>query len=63
MQETLGVLLPVVEAALNHTEPNGMTRIYQHHKYRDEMRNAWTRLGAHLDKLMRKKSSSCPSPD
>lgn len=45
----------VIEAVLNHAEPNRMKRIYQHHKYRDEMRDAWLRLGAHLDKLMRKK--------
>ncbi len=61
--QQLGVLPPVIEAVLNHVEPNRMKRIYQHHKYRDEMRGAWLRLGAHLEKLMRKKSPTHRSSD
>ena len=50
----VGALPHVIEAVLNDAEPNRMKRIYQHHKYRDEMRDAWLRLGAQLDKLLRK---------
>ena len=50
MQE-LGVMPFVIEAVLNHAEPNRMKRIYQKHKYRAEMRDAWLRLGAYLESL------------
>ena len=59
MQNEVKALPHVIESVLNHAEPDRMKRIYQHHKYRDEMRDAWVRLGAYLERLMRKKS---PTP-
>lgn len=55
LMQDIGVLPVVIEAVLNHTEPNRMKRIYQRHKYKKEMRDAWLRLGAYLDKLMRRR--------
>ena len=54
----LGVLPHVIEAVLNHAEPNRMKRIYQRHEYQVEMRDAWRRLGAHLTKILRKKATA-----
>ena len=61
--QKLGTPPHVIEAMLNHTEPNRMKRIYQTHKYEKEMREAWLLLGAYLDKLMRKKLPPNPSVD
>jgi integrase len=55
LMQNCGVPPHVIEAVLNHTEPNRMKRIYQQHKYEKEMREAWLLLGAYLDKLMKKK--------
>ena len=55
LMQDLNVLPHVIEAALNHTEPNRMKRIYQRGKYKKEMREGWLRLGEYLDKLMRRK--------
>ena len=55
LMQNCGVPPHVIEAVLNHTEPNRMKRIYQQHKYEKEMRDAWLLLGAYLDKLMKKK--------
>jgi integrase len=63
LMQKRGVLPPVIEAVLNHTEPNRMKRIYQQHKYKNEMRDAWLRLGTYLDQLMRKKLPPTPRVD
>jgi integrase len=47
----LGVLPAVIEKCLNHTEPNRMILIYQRHDYRAERRDAFNRLGNHLERL------------
>lgn len=54
MQE-LDVDQNIIEAVLNHTEPNKVKRIYQRHKYEAKKRDAWLRLGAWLENLMVKK--------
>ena len=55
LMQDLNVQPHVIEAVLNHTEPNRMKRIYQRGKYKKEMREAWLRLGSYLDKLSRRK--------
>jgi integrase len=50
MQE-LGVLPSVIEKCLNHTEPALVRRTYQRAEYVPERRSAFSRLGAHLERL------------
>jgi integrase len=52
MQE-LGVLPSVIEKCLNHTEPALVRRTYQRAEYIPERRDAFSRLGAHLERLVR----------
>jgi integrase len=47
----LGVLPAVIEKCLNHTEANRMVQVYQRHDYRAERRDAFNRLGHHLEQL------------
>lgn len=49
----LGVLPAVIEKCLNHTEANRLVQVYQRHDYRTERRDAFNRLGHHLDSLAR----------
>ncbi|MGX7001953.1 tyrosine-type recombinase/integrase [Caballeronia sp. KNU42] len=51
LMQKLGILPPVIEACLNHVEPNRMKRVYQHHDYEVEQREAWTALGQKLKAL------------
>lgn len=51
MMTALGVLPEVAERCLNHLEENRVKRIYQRHTYETEMKEAWERLGNHLEKL------------
>lgn len=51
MLQALNVGQHIIERILNHAEPNRMVRIYQRHDYADELRAAWTTLGARLDLL------------
>lgn len=53
LMQTLGVLPVVIEACLNHTEPNRIVRTYQTHDYAAEKREAWRLLGDRLDLLTR----------
>ncbi|CCB91131.1 putative uncharacterized protein [Waddlia chondrophila 2032/99] len=53
LMNSLGVLPEVAERCLNHTEENKMKRIYQRYGYEDEMREAWDKLGEHLEQLIR----------
>ena len=49
--QSLGVLPAVIEKCLNHTEANRMVQVYQRHDYRPERRDAFHRLGHHLERL------------
>lgn len=48
-----GVLPSVIERALNHTEARGVVAVYQRSEYLPERRDAFNRLGDHLDRLTR----------
>lgn len=48
----LGVLPEVAERCLNHTEENKIKRTYQRHSYKNEMTEAWEKLGKRLDHLV-----------
>jgi len=50
MQE-LGVLPAVIEKCLNHSEPALVRRTYQRAEYLPERRDAFARLGAHLERI------------
>jgi integrase len=54
MMTALGVLPEVAERCLNHLEENRVKRIYQRHTYEVEMKEAWEKLGNHLESLTRK---------
>lgn len=56
LMTSLGVLPEVAERCLNHAEENKIKRIYQRYGYEPEMKQAWERLGDHLDKLITEKS-------
>ena len=51
LMQGLGVAPAVIEKALNHTEPRRLVAVYQRHDYRAERRDAFARLGAHLERL------------
>lgn len=51
MMQGLGVLPAVIEKCLNHTEANRMVQVYQRHDYRAERRDAFNRLGHHLERM------------
>jgi integrase len=53
MMQRLGVAPAVIEKALNHTEPRRLVAVYQRHDYRAERREAFTRLGEHLERLVK----------
>lgn len=48
---TLGVRPDVIELCLNHIEQNRMRRTYQHQSLKPQQKEAWSILGAHLEKL------------
>lgn len=52
LMTALGVLPEVAERCLNHTEENKVKRTYQRHSYSREMADAWSELGAHLEKIL-----------
>lgn len=54
MMTALGVLPEVAERCLNHLEENRVKRIYQRHTYEAEMKEAWKKLGNHLESLARR---------
>lgn len=49
--QSLGVLPAVIEKCLNHAEANRLVQVYQRHDYRPERRDAFNRLGHHLERL------------
>jgi integrase len=49
---SLGISPEVVERCLNHIEQNKLIRTYQVYDYAREQKEAWERLGGHLEKLM-----------
>ena len=60
MQE-LGVLPSVIEKCLNHTEPALVRRTYQRAEYIPERREAFARLGEHLERLIRGDVNAAPA--
>jgi len=60
MQE-LGVLPSVIEKCLNHTEPALVRRTYQRAEYIPERREAFARLGEHLERVMRGDVNTSPA--
>ena len=61
--QRIGIAESIVHRCLSHTTKNGkdgkaevdsikLGRIYLRHAYKDEMRDAWMRLGAHLEQVM-----------
>jgi integrase len=61
MQE-LGVLPAVIEKCLNHTEPVAIRRVYQRSEYVPERRDAFNRLGNHLENLIRGEADRMVAP-
>ena len=53
LMNSLRVLPEVAERCLNHMEENKMKRIYQRYGYESEMKEAWDKLGEHLEQLIR----------
>lgn len=51
----LGILPAIIEKCLNHTEQNRMVAVYQRHDYRPERKDAFNRLGHHLEELAKGK--------
>ena len=51
MMVALEVLPEVAERCLNHVEGNKVKRVYQRHRYENEMRQAWALLGERLELL------------
>lgn len=51
LMQALGVAPAVIEKALNHTEPRRLVATYQRYDYRTERRDAFNRLGEHLERL------------
>ncbi len=49
--QSLGVLPAIIERCLNHQEANRLVKVYQRHDYRPERRDAFDRLGHHLEEL------------
>lgn len=58
LMQSLGVLSAVVDKALNHVEARRLVAVYQRHDYRAERRDAFNRLGTHLDFLCRGSAGS-----
>jgi integrase len=52
LMQGLGVIPSVIERCLNHSEPSALRRTYQRHEYAAERRDAFNRLGAHLERLV-----------
>jgi len=52
LMQGLGVLPAVIEKCLNHTETRRMVAVYQRAEYLPERRDAFERLGAHLEDLV-----------
>ncbi|MCU0836803.1 MAG: site-specific integrase [Chromatiaceae bacterium] len=52
LMQQLGVLPAVIEKCLNHTETRRMVAVYQRAEYLPERRDAFERLGQHLDSIV-----------
>ena len=57
LMQGLGVAPAVIEKALNHAEVRRLVAVYQRHDYRPERRDAFNRLGDHLERLTRGESA------
>jgi integrase len=53
MMQALGVSLDVIDRCQNHVLPGSkVRRHYMHHDYAEEKREAWRRLGSHIDSIL-----------
>ena len=57
---TLTLTAAVIEKCLNHTETRRVVAVYQRAEYLPERRDAFERLGAHLEGLVRNKPGVVP---
>ena len=56
MMQALGVSLDVIDRCQNHVLAGGrVRRHYLHHDYSREKRDAWLRLGKHVEAILRKR--------
>jgi integrase len=53
----LKVTPQIIEKTLNHVENNKLIKIYQHHDWFEEQRNAWEKAGEYLGRLLTGKKS------
>jgi len=51
MLSRLGIAPHVAELCMNHQETETMRRVYDGYDYRDEMKEAWDKAGAHIASL------------
>jgi integrase len=51
LMQSLGVAPHVIEKCLNHTAARRLVAVYQRHDYRAERRDAFERLGDHLERM------------
>jgi hypothetical protein len=52
MMEQVGVKSTVIDLCQNHAIRTRVQKSYQHHDYKEEMKDAWALLGMRLDQLM-----------
>lgn len=60
---SLGVRPDIAKLAGNHVEQDAMKRIYIQHEYTAELKEAWRRLGAHLEVLTTPKDGAEQAPE
>lgn len=61
MMQALGVSLDVIDRCQNHVLPGSkVRRHYLHHDYADEKRDAWTKLGLHIENILAAKEPDSP---
>ncbi|MFC4296868.1 tyrosine-type recombinase/integrase [Castellaniella hirudinis] len=52
MMQSLGISLDVIDRCQNHLLPGKVRRVYLRHDYEAEKKEAWRRLGEHLDTIL-----------
>jgi len=61
LMQSLKIDKVVINSCQNHVIAGGkVERHYLHHKFEEEMREAWLKLGAHLELLLRPKANVIP---
>lgn len=59
LMQAMGVPLDVIDRCQNHKLPGPkVRRHYLHHDYANEKRDAWNRLGQHLEKILSTNAST-----